>query len=101
MPERQIPITLVVRLLGSDAVLADPLLFSELCCIERKIERLRSSVRDLARKLVETQPAFTLHQRILSGEPALETVKLTLAPPSRNVDWVEPVELEFHVVRWR
>jgi hypothetical protein len=101
MPERQFPIHLVVRGLDDDVLVAEPLLFPEISCCDRNGDRLRITVRELARRIVESQENFTLHQRALAGELTAQTVAVTLDPPRKKPDWAQPVELQFHVVRWR
>jgi hypothetical protein len=59
----------------------EALLFSEISCCDRKLDRLRVTVRDLARQVVESARNFTLHQRTMPGEASIETVRVTLDPP--------------------
>src|SRR5580692_10262758 len=101
MPEREIPITLLVRTLDDDVVVATPLLFDEIACCDSRLERARATVRDLAKRAAEASANFVLHQRCLPGEATLQTVEISLPPPKKSEFWTEPVELAFAVVRWR
>ena len=101
MPERDIPITIVVRTLEDEFVAADPLLFSEIGCCDSKIERMRATVKDLAKRCAEASPYYALHQRSLPGEATVQTIEIALSPPKKSADWTGPVELTFHAVRWR
>lgn len=100
MPTRDWTITFIHRTLDDSVLVTEPLLLPELCCCDSYSSRLRGTVRDLARSLIEQLPASQLHQRIVASEPAVQQVSVTLNPPKRQVDWVEPVALEFGIVRW-
>ncbi len=101
MPEREIPITLVTQDLGDDFLVTEPLLFEEVRLCDQFPDRLRGAVRDLARQVAEDSPNFALHRRALAGQATLELVHVTLDPPKKQPDWAEPVQLQFHVIRWR
>jgi ATP-dependent Clp protease ATP-binding subunit ClpA len=100
MPVREWSISVLHRTLDDSVLVTEPLLFPELCCCDSKAARLGRAIRDGARHILERTAAQQLHQRVMSGEPEVEQMEVALAPPKRQVEWVEPVSLRFDVVRW-
>jgi ATP-dependent Clp protease ATP-binding subunit ClpC len=100
MPLREWNITILHRTLDDSVLVAEPLLFPELCCCDSKAARLGRTIRECARHVLERTTAQELHQRLMPGEPEAEEIEVSLEPPKRQADWVEPVKLRFVVVRW-
>jgi ATP-dependent Clp protease ATP-binding subunit ClpA len=86
---------------GRPLLLAEGLLFPEVCCLDAREPRVRVTLRDAVKHVVEEMPPVELHRRAVAGEPAVGEVTVELEPPARSVAWAEPVTLRFHVVRWR
>jgi ATP-dependent Clp protease ATP-binding subunit ClpA len=101
MAERSLPITLVIQSIDEEILCAEPLLFPEIRQCDTKRSRLRTQVKELAKKVAEGTQLFVLHGRELPGGATSFQVDVTLDPPKRQTEWQQPVTLRFDVVRWQ
>ncbi|MBI3267988.1 MAG: ATP-dependent Clp protease ATP-binding subunit [Planctomycetes bacterium] len=100
MPIFDFPLRTVIQQLENGLYLAHALQLPEASCLENDLPRLRDSLREQARQLVEATPALDVHRRLAAAEPSVEELRLALEPPRRDPAWPRPLELRFHVVRW-
>src|SRR5687767_13340236 len=102
MPHLDIQLMAVIRELGDDGdrplLLAEGLVFPEVCCLDAREPRVRVTLREALKREIEAMPAVELHRRAVSGEPDVREVMVELPPPKRSGAWAEPVVLRFHVV---
>jgi hypothetical protein len=102
MAHLELQLACVVQTLDDgSSLLADVLLFPEFRCLDSKLPRLRSTLKEAVGKVLADEPAAEIYQRVLPEPPRIEEVTVALDPPSRSSAWAEPVDLRFHTLRWR
>ena len=101
MPEFSFEVAIQYRLLSNQLLLADPLLFPEIACLDDSPRRLR---RMLVRRLVDEVKGLEpgdIHQRWPTVAPTAGRFLLTIPPVANDTLRRRPVRLRVPYSQWR
>ena len=101
MPTYDFELTTVSQILENDTILTQALLFPERSFYGDNLNQTRIFARNYAKALIQKIPPIDLHRHQLAGVPEISEIIFEMEPTRKTPSWIEPVELKFHVVKWK
>jgi ATP-dependent Clp protease ATP-binding subunit ClpC len=101
MPEYTFRLTIIFQTLENDTQLAEALFFPEISRFGEKVKKLENALKENTSRLVEEGDALALYRRRYTGEVEFGEARVMINPPPKSLAWQKPVELSFHIARFR
>jgi ATP-dependent Clp protease ATP-binding subunit ClpA len=94
------PITIVTRIFDDESLLAEALNFPEISRFESNEERAKISVKANTEETLKRTSDLFLHRHLSNSEISLDAIKLEFSHARQLKNWRNPIEINFHFLRW-